>query len=186
MLTRVLKGAGLSRGAGARSGIVTSIQRFGSALYLNVHLYLPVLDEDGVACGRVSQRDLFRSALLRSLGYGTGAEDTVLAAVAVKEVMSEDLVSIGPNADAAQAASIMPDKQVGCLPVIDGGRLVGLLSESPALRAGVLAQCQSAAVLAPKLSSRIVTVASRRIQVAEITAGIRTGEHAGQFALACH
>ena len=33
--TAVLKGAGLSRGAGARSGIVTSIQRFGSALNLN-------------------------------------------------------------------------------------------------------------------------------------------------------
>ena len=42
--TAVLKGAGLSRSAGAQSGIVTSIQRFGSALNLNVYLHLLVLD----------------------------------------------------------------------------------------------------------------------------------------------
>ena len=42
--TAVLKGAGLSRSAGAQAGIVTAIQRFGSALNLNVHLHLLVLD----------------------------------------------------------------------------------------------------------------------------------------------
>ena len=38
--TAVLKGAGLSRSAGAQTGIVTFIQRFGSALNLNIHLHL--------------------------------------------------------------------------------------------------------------------------------------------------
>ena len=40
----VLKGAGLSRSAGAQTGIVTAIQRLGSALNLNIHLHLLVLD----------------------------------------------------------------------------------------------------------------------------------------------
>ncbi len=40
----VLKRAGLSRSAGAETGIVTFIQRFGSALNLNVHLHMLVLD----------------------------------------------------------------------------------------------------------------------------------------------
>ena len=34
--------------------------------------HLAVLDEDGVLCGIVSQRDLFRGAILRSLGYEGG------------------------------------------------------------------------------------------------------------------
>ena len=42
--TAVIKRAGLSRSAGAQSGIVTFIQRFGSALNLNIHLHLLVLD----------------------------------------------------------------------------------------------------------------------------------------------
>ena len=42
--TAVLKGAGLSRSTGAQTGIVTAIARFGSALNLNVHLHLLVLD----------------------------------------------------------------------------------------------------------------------------------------------
>jgi CBS-domain-containing membrane protein len=37
--------------------------------------HLPVLDEDGLVCAVVSQRDLFRGALLRALGYGSRAEE---------------------------------------------------------------------------------------------------------------
>ena len=40
----VLKRVGLSRSAGAETGIVTFIQRFGSALNLNIHLHMLVLD----------------------------------------------------------------------------------------------------------------------------------------------
>src|SRR5262249_34571902 len=40
--------------------------------------HLPVLDEDGLVCGVVSQRDLFRGALVKALGYGTSAQKKVL------------------------------------------------------------------------------------------------------------
>ena len=44
--------------------------------------HLPVLDEDGEVCAVVSQRDLFRGALLRALGYGSRAEDLMLKQMA--------------------------------------------------------------------------------------------------------
>ena len=49
--------------------------------------HMPVLDEDGRLAGLVSQRDLFRGALLRALGYGTAAEKKMLDLLVVKEVM---------------------------------------------------------------------------------------------------
>ena len=49
--------------------------------------HLPVLDDDGMLCGIVSQRDLFRGMLLRSLGYGTHLENKMLETHVVKEAM---------------------------------------------------------------------------------------------------
>lgn len=42
--THLIKRAGLTRSSGARSGIVTLVQRFGSALNLNIHLHMIILD----------------------------------------------------------------------------------------------------------------------------------------------
>jgi CBS domain-containing membrane protein len=92
--------------------------------------HLPVLDEDGELVGIVSQRDLFRGALARALGYGETAQRRMLGMLVVKEVMSTQLVTVGPDAPIADAARTMVDRKIGCLPVVEGGKLVGILTES--------------------------------------------------------
>jgi CBS domain-containing protein len=92
--------------------------------------HLPVLDEDGLVCGVVSQRDLFRGALAKALGYGQTAQQKMHSMLLVKEVMSTTVVTIGPHEPLANAARSMLEHQVGCLPVLDGERLVGILTES--------------------------------------------------------
>lgn len=92
--------------------------------------HLPVLDEDGLVCAVVSQRDLFRGALLRALGYGARAEDTMLRQVPVKEAMSAEIHTIGPDATVADAARIMVERKIGCLPVVEGEKLVGIVTET--------------------------------------------------------
>jgi CBS domain-containing membrane protein len=92
--------------------------------------HLPVLDEDGLVCAVVSQRDLFRGALLRALGYGARAEEAMLRQVPVKEAMSAEIHTIGPDATVADAARVMVERKVGCLPVVDGGKLVGIVTET--------------------------------------------------------
>jgi CBS domain-containing membrane protein len=92
--------------------------------------HLPVLDEDGKLCGIMSQRDMFRGALAQALGYGTAAQGKMLAMLRVKEVITTDVVTIAPDAALAEAARTMLERKIGCLPVVDGGRLVGILTES--------------------------------------------------------
>lgn len=92
--------------------------------------HLPVLDEDGRVCAVVSQRDLFRGALLRALGYGARAEEAMLRQLPVKEAMSAEIHTIAPGAALADAARIMAERKVGCLPVVDGEKLVGIVTES--------------------------------------------------------
>ena len=92
--------------------------------------HLPVLDEDGLVCAVVSQRDLFRGALLRALGYGSRAEEAMLRQVPVKEAMSAEIHTIGPDATVADAARVMIERKIGCLPVVEGEKLLGIVTET--------------------------------------------------------
>lgn len=92
--------------------------------------HMPVLDNEGKLCGIVSQRDLFRGILLRSLGYGSRLEEKMLDTHPVKEAMKEDLYTTTPDTPAREAARLMMENKVGCLPVVEGDRLVGIVTES--------------------------------------------------------
>lgn len=97
--------------------------------------HTPVLDDEGdEVVGILSQRDLFRGALARALGYGQHAQNKVLGMLFVKDVMTSDPITVAPELPLAEAARIMLDKKIGCLPVVEGGQLVGILTESDFLR----------------------------------------------------
>ena len=50
------------------------------------------------------------------------------------EFMTEHVITISPDASVKEAARVMIDKKIGCLPVVDGENLVGLLTETDILR----------------------------------------------------
>ena len=106
--------------------------------------HMPVLDEDGRLCGVVSQRELFRGALARALGFGVAAQNKILETLLVKDVMATDVRSAAPDMPIREAARIMQERKIGCLPVVDGEKLVGIVTESDfvafvARKAGVAA-----------------------------------------------
>lgn len=92
--------------------------------------HIPVLDGDDGLCGIITQRDLFRGILLRSLGFGSRAEEKMLDSLSVKDAMHDDVITTSPDTPLADAADLMLSSKVGCLPVVDGERLVGLISEA--------------------------------------------------------
>ena len=100
----------------------------------NAIRHIPVLDADGIVCGVLSQRDLFRGALLKALGYGGRAEESTLKSMVVKEAIGSELFTIGPDVTVADAARLMMREKVGCLPVVDGKQLVGILTETDLLK----------------------------------------------------
>ena len=96
--------------------------------------HLPVIDDEEELVGIVSQRDLFRSALARALGYGERAQQKLMDQLVVKEVMTKPVQTIGPDAPIAEAARLMSDKKIGCLVVTQGERIVGILTEGDFVR----------------------------------------------------
>jgi CBS domain-containing protein len=96
--------------------------------------HLPVLEE-GRLVGILTQRDLFHAALSTALNFGEKAHKEFLKTVVVKEVMTDDVRTIGPDADIKEAARLLIEHRIGCLPVVEGGKLVGIVSETDLLRA---------------------------------------------------
>jgi CBS domain-containing membrane protein len=91
--------------------------------------HLPVLDENGELVGILTQRDLFRGALAKALGYGERAQRQLMDTLVVKEVMTSDILTTTPDTPLAEAAKVMFERKIGCLPVVEGGRLVGIITE---------------------------------------------------------
>ncbi len=92
--------------------------------------HILVLNADGDLCGILTQRDLFRGILLRSLGYGSRAEQKMLDSLSIKDAMYDEVFTITPDSTLSDAANLMLSNKVGCLPVVDGERLVGMISEA--------------------------------------------------------
>lgn len=92
--------------------------------------HMPVLDADEAIVGILSQRDLFRGALARCIGYGEYAQQKLLDQLVVKEIMNQDVVTVNPFAPLQQAARLMLERKIGCVVVAEEGRLVGILTES--------------------------------------------------------
>ena len=92
--------------------------------------HLPVTDDDGqTLVGIVTQRDLFRDALAQALGYGKRDQRKLLDSLAVKDVMTTAVVTIRSDASLVYAARLLTERKIGCLPVVENGRLVGILTE---------------------------------------------------------
>lgn len=95
--------------------------------------HLPVVEE-GRLVGILTQRDLFHAALSTALNFGEKAQKGFLKTVVVKEVMTDDVRTIDPGADVKEAARLLIEHKIGCLPVVDQGKLVGILSETDLLK----------------------------------------------------
>lgn len=94
--------------------------------------HAPVLrPADGRVTGVISERDILRA-------HHNHPEATALQQK-VREFMSSPAEHIHPNADLADAAAEFASKDIGCLPVIDAGELVGIVTASDV--ASTVAQC---------------------------------------------
>jgi CBS domain-containing membrane protein len=83
----------------------------------------------------ISHRDLLRAQarFLDQLATDK-TEGTRFASVKAGEIMSSDVASIDAKAPAREAARIMLEQQIGCLPVVNGDVLVGIVTEADFLR----------------------------------------------------
>lgn len=95
--------------------------------------HVPVV-ENGELVAIVSQRDLFKAMMSSTMGYGEKAQKAYLHSVRVKEIMTDPVVTVAPDTAVGEAAALMLNRGIGCLPVLDGTQLVGIVTKTDLLR----------------------------------------------------
>jgi len=102
-------------------------------MYLGRIRHLPVVRGDCLV-GILTQRDLYKASLTSMLTNWKENKE-FLDSIQVSEVMTKNVATISPDATVEDAAQIMIDKKVGCLPVVkDKNKLVGLITETDVLQ----------------------------------------------------
>ena len=96
--------------------------------------HMPVVNDGGKLMGLVSHRDLLRGSLIEQADVPSHMEQVVLERIQVREVMTENVETVGADADLRDAAEVMFVNKYGCLPVTEKSRLVGILTESGFVR----------------------------------------------------
>ncbi len=97
--------------------------------------HLPVVDGNGRLVGIVTDRDLRQMIFDPSIQERLGEAAAVLKTRTVREVMTWGVVTVRPENGIGQAARLMYEQKIGALPVVDQGRVVGILTERDVLRA---------------------------------------------------
>ena len=96
--------------------------------------HLPVLDDADRLVEIVTDRDLRQVILDPAIQEQLGNVPKALNILAVKEVMTWGVVTTRPDIEIREAARLMHEQKLGALPVVDQGRVVGILTERDVIK----------------------------------------------------
>jgi CBS domain-containing protein len=148
---------------------------------------VPVLESDGTVAGVVSEADLLvkeqgpdairHRRMARNFGDSSEARAQLakLAAVTAGEAMTAPAVTIGSARPISEAAALMTSRKVNRLPVVDDGRLVGIVTRADLVRAYVRSDHELTETIRDEVLLRILWLdpASFTVTVSDGVASIR-------------
>ena len=96
--------------------------------------HLPIIDATGAFVGLLTHRDLLAASVSRLAEIDQATEEEIYAGIPIGEVMRADVAMGTPELPLRQAAEVLLTQKYGCLPVVEGGKLVGILTASDFIR----------------------------------------------------
>ena len=95
---------------------------------------LPVMDAQRKLVGIVTRGDIRGAEPSEATSLSIYEVHYLLSRLTLERIMTIDPVTVGPNTTVRQAAQLMLQHKIAGLPVVDGGRVVGIITESDIFR----------------------------------------------------
>ena len=94
-----------------------------------------LVTDGGRLAGIVTDRDIRLNMPSPATSLSVWEINYLLARMTVGSVMTKGVITVDPNRNAVEAARIMLDHKIGALPVVDGGTIIGIMTETDIMRA---------------------------------------------------
>ena len=112
----------------------TSLSAAYHLMKLNDVRRLPVVDDDGRLLGIVTIGDIREARPKESEHLSIWELHVKVASLKVREFMTPHPITVTPDTSIKQAAQLMLQHKIGGLPVVEGGKLVGIITDSDIFR----------------------------------------------------
>jgi acetoin utilization protein AcuB len=96
--------------------------------------YLPVLDRNDTLVGLVTRKDMLKAGPSPATTLDIYEISYLLSKLKIEKIMERLVVTVDENEVVEEAARIMADKDIGCLPVMKGSLLVGIITDRDIFR----------------------------------------------------
>lgn len=100
---------------------------------------LPVVDDKGVLVGIVVEKDLLKAAPSPATTLSVYEIPYLLSKLKIKDLMIKRVITVEEDWPLEEAARVMVEHKIGCLPIVRGNQVVGIITETDIFRAITLA-----------------------------------------------
>ena len=92
--------------------------------------HVPIVDQDNSFVGLITHRDLLAQTISHLAEVDEDEQEYLDRHIHIMNIMKTDVLSVDPEMDVCSAITLLLDHKYGCLPVVTGGKLVGIVTEA--------------------------------------------------------
>ena len=96
--------------------------------------HVPVVDREGDFVGLITHRDILAVTISRLADITPEMQADLDEGIQARDIMNSDVCTVEPDTRLKDAANILLRHKYGCLPVLEGRRLLGMITEADFLR----------------------------------------------------
>ncbi|KAA3627822.1 MAG: CBS domain-containing protein [Proteobacteria bacterium] len=96
--------------------------------------HIPIVDADNRFLGILTQRDVLALTVSSLADMDAEEREALDTNITLREVMSRNALTVDAKTSLREAAGLMLERKIGCLPVVTGDYLIGILTEADFLK----------------------------------------------------
>jgi CBS domain-containing membrane protein len=92
--------------------------------------HVPIVEQDNTFVGLMTHRDLLAQTISHLAEVDDNEQEYLDRHIHIMNIMKTDVITVEPEMDVCSAITMLLEHKYGCLPVVDEGKLVGIVTEA--------------------------------------------------------